>query len=75
LSLFKAKETRYGFDATSSHLPALTEPDQREALGHELQATLHDLVNLTLIGKQLHWAVVGQLFQPLHQQLDELVDS
>jgi starvation-inducible DNA-binding protein len=75
LSLFKAKETRYGFDATSSHLPALMEPDQREALGHELQATLHDLVNLTLIGKQLHWAVVGQLFRPLHQQLDELVDS
>ena len=37
--------------------------------------TRHDLVNLTLIGKQLHWAVVGQLFRPLHHQLDELVDS
>ena len=61
--------------ATSSHLPALAEPHEREAIGRELQATLHDLVNLTLIGKQLHWAVVGLLFRPLHLQLDELVDA
>jgi starvation-inducible DNA-binding protein len=61
--------------ATSSHLPALMEPHQREALGHELEATLHDLVSLSLVGKQLHWAVVGRHFRPLHQQLDELVDS
>ena len=44
-------------------------------IGRELQATLHDLVNLALIGNQLHWAVVGPLFRPLHLQLDELVDS
>lgn len=61
--------------ATSSHLPALMEPHEREAIGHELEATLHDLVGLALIGKQLHWAVVGPLFRPLHLQLDELVDS
>jgi starvation-inducible DNA-binding protein len=61
--------------ATSSHLPALTEPHEREAVGHELEATLQDLVDLSLIGKQLHWAVVGRLFRPLHLQLDELVDS
>jgi starvation-inducible DNA-binding protein len=61
--------------ATSSHLPALMEPHEREALCHELEATLHDLVSLSLIGKQLHWAVVGQLFRPLHLQLDELVES
>lgn len=61
--------------ATSSHMPAIMEPHEREALGHELEATLHDLVNLSLIGKQLHWAVVGPLFRPLHLQLDELVDS
>ena len=61
--------------ATSSHLPALEEPHEREAIGHNLEATLHDLVNLALIGKQLHWAVVGHLFRPLHKQLDELVDS
>jgi starvation-inducible DNA-binding protein len=61
--------------ATSSHLPALTEPHEREALGHGLEATLHDLVSLSLIGKQLHWAVVGPEFRSLHLQLDELVDS
>jgi starvation-inducible DNA-binding protein len=61
--------------ATASHLPALSEPHEREALGRELEATLHDLVSLSLIGKQLHWAVVGQLFRPLHLQLDELVAS
>ena len=38
-------------------------------------AGLHELVDLSLIGKQLHWSVVGPLFRPLHLQLDELVDS
>jgi starvation-inducible DNA-binding protein len=61
--------------ATSTHLPALDEPHQHEAVGHELQATLQELVDLSLIGKQLHWAVVGPLFRPLHLQLDQLVDS
>jgi starvation-inducible DNA-binding protein len=61
--------------ATSSHLPALVEPRERDAIGHELETTLHDLLALSLIGKQLHWAVVGPLLRPLHQQLDELVDA
>ena len=30
---------------------------------------------MSLIGKQLHWAVSGPLFNSLHLQLDELVDS
>ena len=60
---------------TSTHLPVLDEPHEREAVGHELEATLHELVDLSLIGKQLHWAVVGTLFRPLHLHLDELVDS
>jgi starvation-inducible DNA-binding protein len=61
--------------ATSSHLPALAEPHERHAIGLELQATLHELVDLSLIGKQLHWGVVGTTFRPLHLQLDELVES
>ena len=40
--------------ATSSHLPALGEPHEREAAGRDLETTLQDLVNLALIGKQLH---------------------
>jgi starvation-inducible DNA-binding protein len=36
---------------------------------------LQELVGLSLIGKQLHWAVVGPAARPLHLFLDELVDS
>jgi starvation-inducible DNA-binding protein len=61
--------------ATSTYLPTLEVPREREGVGQELQATLHELIDLSLIGKQLHWAVVGSLFRPLHLQLDELVDS
>ncbi len=28
-----------------------------------------------MLGKQLHWSVVGALFKPLHEHLDELIDS
>ena len=61
--------------ATSTYLPTLEVPHEREGVAQELQATLHDLIDVSLIGKQLHWAVVGPLFRPLHLQLDELVES
>jgi starvation-inducible DNA-binding protein len=71
--------------ATSTHLPALGEPHEREAIGGEphereaiggeLQSTLLELVDLSLIGKQLPWSVFSRLFRPLHLFLDELVDS
>jgi starvation-inducible DNA-binding protein len=61
--------------ATSSHLPPLAEPHAREAIGRELQVTMQELVELSLIGKQLHWSVVGSAFRSLHLQLDELVES
>jgi starvation-inducible DNA-binding protein len=57
-----------------AHLPALGH-HQRDEIGRELQATLVELVDLSLLGKQLHWSVVGALFKPLHEHLDELVDS
>src|SRR5919201_1212440 len=60
--------------ATEAHLPALGH-HRREETGRELQATLVELVDLSLLGKQLHWSVVGPLFKPLHEHLDELVDS
>ena len=60
--------------ATSTNLPALG-PHIRDEVGHELQATLIDLVDLSLVGKQLHWTVVGPNFRPLHLHLDQLVDS
>jgi starvation-inducible DNA-binding protein len=55
-------------------LPALGH-HRREEVGRELQSTLVELVDLSLLGKQLHWSVVGPLFKSLHEHLDELVDS
>lgn len=59
---------------TLSNLPSLGVHEREEA-GRQLQATLVELVDLSLIGKQLHWNVVGPLFRPLHLHLDELIDS
>jgi|SRR5271154_652474 len=59
---------------SQAHLPALGSHERAE-IGNELQATLVELVDLSLLGKQLHWSVVGPLFRPLHLYLDELIDS
>lgn len=45
----------------------------RAATGAVLQATLVDLVDLSLVAKQAHWNVVGPNFRSAHLQLDELV--
>jgi starvation-inducible DNA-binding protein len=60
--------------STATHLPALG-AHQREEVGNQLQSTLIELIDLSLLGKQLHWNVAGPLFRPLHEHLDELVDS
>jgi starvation-inducible DNA-binding protein len=60
--------------AQQAHLPALG-THQRDEVGDQLQATLVELIELSLLGKQLHWTVTGPLFRPLHEHLDELVDS
>ena len=60
--------------ASPAHLPPLG-AHAREAVAGELQATLVELIDLSLIGKQLHWSVVGPHFRSLHLQLDELVAS
>ncbi len=57
-----------------THLPALDAHD-RDAIGSELQATLVDLIDLALVGKQLHWSVVGPRFRSVHLEIDVLVDS
>jgi starvation-inducible DNA-binding protein len=65
-----------GMTPTSSptNVPAIG-AHERDAVGSELQAMLVELVDLSLLGKQLHWSVVGRDFRPLHLQLDEIVDS
>ena len=45
----------------------------KEVTGKILQATLVELVDLSLIAKQAHWNVVGSHFRSAHLQLDELV--
>jgi starvation-inducible DNA-binding protein len=60
--------------ADSSHLPPLGVHRLKE-VGYELQSILVELVDLSLLGKQLHWTVVGPLFRPLHLRLDELIDA
>jgi starvation-inducible DNA-binding protein len=59
---------------SAAHMPALG-THEREEIGTELQATLVELVDLSLLGKQLHWSVTGPLFRPLHLHLDEMIDS
>ncbi len=61
-------------DPTATHLPPLG-AHVREEVGGELQATLVELLDLALVGKQLHWSLVGPLFQPLHERLDVMVDA
>jgi starvation-inducible DNA-binding protein len=60
--------------ASQTHLPPIG-AHQREEVGRELQASLLELIDLSLVGKQLHWNVVGPFFRSLHLQLDELIDS
>ena len=57
----------------SSH-PTLSE-HERHDVANQLQATLVDLIDLSLVGKQLHWNVTGTHFKSLHLMLDDLVDS
>ena len=59
---------------SATHLPPLGGLN-RDEVTLCLQQTLIELVDLGLVGKQLHWTVVGEHFRPLHAQLDELVDS
>lgn len=59
---------------TNSITGSLDRADQK-AVGAILQETLADMIDLSLVGKQAHWNVVGRHFRDLHLQLDELVDA
>jgi starvation-inducible DNA-binding protein len=58
----------------STHLPPLG-GHERDEIGRQLQATLVELIDLSLVGKQLHWSVVGPDFRSLHLELDEFVET
>ncbi|MGW7347812.1 Dps family protein [Streptomyces sp. NPDC054854] len=44
-------------------------------VGDALQGALVDLVDLSLVAKQVHWNVVGPRFRSVHLQLDDVVTS
>ncbi|WP_331737543.1 DNA starvation/stationary phase protection protein [Streptomyces sp. NBC_00019] len=51
-------------------------PDkEREIAGSALQATLVDLLDLSLVAKQAHWNLYGPRFRSVHLQLDEVVTT
>ncbi|HKN54977.1 MAG TPA: DNA starvation/stationary phase protection protein [Amycolatopsis sp.] len=58
---------------TTSPIKSPLSAADKEITGNVLQATLVDLVDLSLIAKQAHWNVVGAHFRSVHLQLDELV--
>ncbi|MFI0790059.1 Dps family protein [Streptomyces lydicus] len=45
----------------------------RSVVGNALQGALVDLVDLSLVAKQVHWNVIGPRFRSIHLQLDEVV--
>jgi starvation-inducible DNA-binding protein len=50
-------------------------PSRTDVVTADLQSTLVELVDLTLLAKQAHWNVVGQNFRSVHLELDEIVDT
>jgi starvation-inducible DNA-binding protein len=62
---------------TSTGVPIVTSlsPDAAGVVAEAMQPTLVELIDLALTAKQLHWAVVGKRFKPVHEHLDELVDE
>ena len=47
--------------------------EARGIVGTALLGALVDLVDLSLVAKQVHWNVVGPRFRSVHLQLDEVV--
>lgn len=54
-----------------SPLPA----QARKTVGEALQGALVDLIDLSLLAKQVHWNVIGPRFRTVHLQLDEVVST
>ncbi|MEE2030787.1 Dps family protein [Rhodococcus chondri] len=57
----------------NSPITSTLSPEKQKVAGESLQGALVDLIDLSLIGKQAHWNVVGPQFRNLHLDLDELV--
>lgn len=60
---------------TTMTLAQTTGPTVSDSIESDLQATLIELIDLALQGKQAHWNVTGPNFRSVHLELDEIVDS
>ncbi|MEV0677245.1 DNA starvation/stationary phase protection protein [Actinosynnema sp. NPDC050436] len=60
---------------TKSPISSPLSDADKKSVGTVLQATLVDLIDLSLVAKQAHWNVVGKNFRSVHLQLDELVTT
>jgi starvation-inducible DNA-binding protein len=54
-------------------IPSTLGDAQRDTTAAALQASLVDLIDLSLVAKQAHWNLVGRQFHDVHLHLDELV--
>lgn len=56
-------------------IPSTLGEAERDTTAAALQASLVDLLDLSLVAKQAHWNLVGRQFHDVHLHLDELVDT
>ena len=56
-------------------IPSTLGDAQRDTTAAALQASLVDLIDLSLVAKQAHWNLVGRKFHDVHLHLDELVST
>jgi starvation-inducible DNA-binding protein len=47
--------------------------DVQKIAGEALQGAVVDLIDLSLVAKQVHWTLVGRNFRSVHLQLDDVV--
>ena len=71
----KSKSGKNKHGAITDPISTVLEPEQQRIAGDALCATVVDLIDLSLIGKQAHWNVIGPRFRTVHEALDELVDT
>ena len=60
---------------TDTRIATSLTAEQAEVVAEVLEPTLLGLIDNALNFKQLHWAVVGPRFKPIHEHLDVLVDQ
>lgn len=53
----------------------ILKPDDRNKVAAAMQPVLCDMLDLSLQLKQAHWCVKGMGFLPLHEQLDDIVET